>query len=367
MVDVASNVIYASGYLLYARGGILMAQPFDAEQLATTGPAVPLVDDLRWDERFSRGVFAASQNGVLVCLNGRTQTLAQLLWLDRSGRRLESAGEPADYTFGGTPAISPDGSRALMAIQNPDLGSSAVWVVDLATGRRRKLTVDGKDHPACAWSHDGRHAVVNCFSYGGKISATFVRLALDGSGVDTVTSRPGWLYPTSASPDGRYILFDDSEGPGVGDLQAAPLSGGGPVFQFAKGSQSQFSPNGRFVAYTSTESGRDQVYVVTFPEPGGKWQVSQDGGGEARWGRDGKTLYFVDRENHVVAVDVTVSASGFEPGEVRPLFQLHTAGGFWRYDVSPDGSRFLVTVPLEDEARAPVLLMTDWTAKLRKR
>jgi Tol biopolymer transport system component len=370
VVGVASNVVYASGQLLYVRGGILVAQPFDVGRLATTGPAVPLVDDLRWDERFSRGAFAASHNGVLAFMTGKAQTRTQLLWLDRSGRRLERVGEAADYTYGGTPAISPDGGRAAMAILNPDRGTSDVWIVDLAAGRRRRLTVDDADHPGCAWSHDGKRVVVN-FGGGSRGSVPLVLRTVDGPGVDTVLTQPGWLWPSSASPDGRFILYSDGRGRGGSDILAAPASGASPPIPVAAGpgfeALGQFSRDGRLVAYSSNESGRNEVYVVTFPEPGGKWQVSQDGGSEPRWSRDGRELCYVDRENRILSVEVTTSPSGFETGAVRPLFQFHAAGGFWRYDVSPDGLRLLVTVPPEDEASSPVTLMTNWTAKLRKR
>jgi len=369
VVGVASNVVYAAGHLLYAREGSLVAQPFDTGRLATTGPTVPLVEDLQWDERFSRGVFAASRNGVLAFMTGKARTRTQLLWLDRSGRRLERVGEAADYTYGGTPAISPDGGRAAMGILNPERGNSGIWIVDLATGRRRKLTVDDADHPGCAWSHDGRRVVVDQGA-AGQQPVPLVLRTVDGPGVDTVTMRAGWLWPRSASPDGRFILFDVN--PGItSDILAAPVSGKGPPIPVAAGPAyeltGQFSRDGRLVAYTSDESGRDEVYVVSFPVPGGKWQVSQDGGSEPRWSRDGRELFYVDRENWISSVGVVASPSGFETGAVRQLFQLHTAGGDWRYDVSPDGSRFLVTVPQEEKASPTVSLMTNWPALLRKK
>jgi eukaryotic-like serine/threonine-protein kinase len=367
VLGVASNVICASGHLLYVRGGILVAQPFDPGRLATTGPAVPLVDDLRWDERFSRGVFAASRNGLLAFMTGRAQTRTQLRWLDRNGHGLDRIGEAVDYTYGGSPLISPDGGRAAMAVLNPDRGTSDVFVVELATGRRIRVTVDESDHPGCAWMPDGRQVVVND-AHG---ACSLVMRAVGGTGADTVLTRPGWLWPTSATPDGRFVLFSDNRGQGGSDLLAAPVTGTEPPVPVAVGpayeQSGQFSAEGRLVAYSSNESGRPEVYVVTFPGAGGKWQVSQDGGSEPRWGRDGRELFYVDRENRIISVEVLRSPSGFQAGAIRPLFQFHGAGGNWRYDVSADGSRFLVTVPPQDEAAPPVTLMTDWTARLGKR
>ncbi len=371
VVGVASNVAYASGHLLYARGGVLVAQPFDARRLTTTGPAAPLVDDLRWDERFSRGVFAASANGVLAFMTGEAQSRTQLLWLDRGGRRLERVGEPAEYTYGGSPAISPDGRRAAMAIVNPDRGSSEVWVVDLATGRRTRLTVDEDDHPGCAWMRDGSRVAVNAGLPTNRRVGYVVVRPVEGTATDTIFRGPDWLWPVSASPGDRFVLVDDDMGRGGSDILALPVPGGGRALPVANGPGREvggrFSPDGRLVAYTSNESGRNEVYVVAFPEPGGKWQVSQDGGGEPRWSRDGRELFFVDRQNRFVSVEVIRSPAGFETGAVRPLFQYHVAGAEKRYDVSPDGKRFLVTAPAEDEAPSPVSVLTNWTAKLRRR
>lgn len=365
LLGVASNVICASGHLLYVRGGILVAQPFDAGRLATTGPAVPLVEDLRWDERFSRGVFAASRNGLLTFMTGKAKTRTQLLWLDRGGRPLGRVGEPTDYTYGGTPEISPDGGQAAMAILNPDRGTSDVFTVELATGRRSRLTVDASDHPGCTWGHDGKGVVVNDY----RQACLLVRKAVGGTGADTLIRQDGWLWPTSASPDGRFILFS---GPGRGgqDVFAASVSGEARPIPVASGpgydQGANFSADGRLVAYVSDESGRSEVYVVTFPEAGGKWQVSQNGGTEPRWSRNGKELFYVDLDNRIVAVELVRSPLGFQAGAVRTLFQFHGAGGSWRYDVSADGTRFLVTAPPEGEAGIPVTLMTNWTAKLRK-
>jgi hypothetical protein len=129
--------------------------------------------------------------------------------------------------------------------------------------------------------------------------------------------------------------------------------------------QAQFSPDGRWVAYTSDETGRNEIFVAAFPQPG-TWQVSQGGGTEPRWNRNGRELFYFDPQNHLVAVDVEPTPTGFRTGESRKLFQLHGAGE-WRYDVAPDGERFLVSVPLEKESASPVTLLTEWTRRLNER
>jgi dipeptidyl aminopeptidase/acylaminoacyl peptidase len=127
----------------------------------------------------------------------------------------------------------------------------------------------------------------------------------------------------------------------------------------------QFSPDGRFVTYRSAESGRDEVYVAAFPPTGAKWQVSQEGGVEPRFSRDGKELFYFDRENRLTAVEIKTSGSAFETGASKVLFQFHGAGPYRRYDVAPDGQRFLVTTELEDKATPLITLVANWPEAIK--
>ena len=370
VLEVACNVIYASGHLLYVRGTVLVAQRFDTGSLTVTGPAIPLVDDTRMDERFSRGVFAASTNGVLVCMTGNTQSRTQLRWLDRSGKPLGDVGEPADYTYGGTPTISPDGRSAVLPIANLDRGSSDVWLVDLGSGRRRKLTVDTQDHPAAIWLPDGRSVAVTT-SRGSTGGLDVV--AIDGTQSRRLVPATDFVWPLSAWGDRLLFWPQSNDQSSEVEIHLISLSGNGhsqPFLTMKSGADfasSQFSPDGRWVAYSSSETGRVEVFVAAFPQPGGRWQVSQDGGTEPRWNRNGRELLFVDLQNNLVSVEVEPSPAGFQSGASRPLFQFHGAGGPCRYDVAPDGNTFLVTVPLDEDLAAPVTLITDWTRKSANR
>ncbi|HEU4366424.1 MAG TPA: protein kinase, partial [Candidatus Krumholzibacteria bacterium] len=364
VLEVASNVMYASGHLVYVRGTVLVAQRFDPSTLEVEGPAVPLIDNVRMDERFSRGVFAVSANGVLVCMTGNNQTRTQLRWLDRAGRPLGDVGEPADYTYGGTPNISPDGRSAVLAIANRDRGTSDVWIVDLASGRRRKLTVDTADHPHGSWLPDGKSVAVTTNDSGnGGLDV----LSIDGTRSRRVLVTPDFTWPMTASGDVLLYSPESQAGAFTSDILSISISRGGEPQPFALSEAdeflAQFSPDGRFVAYTSTESGRFEVIVAAYPQPGGRWQVSQSGGVEPRWNRNGRELFYMDNDNYLVSVEVEVTATGFQIGATQRLFQFHGSSGFWRYDVAPDGSRFLVTVPLEEDLVAPVTIITDWTRK----
>jgi len=325
---------------------------------------VPLIDDIRMDERFSRAVFSTSTNGVLVCMTGSAQAQTQLRWLDRSGRSLGDVGEPADYTYGGTPELSPDGGSAVLAIANRDRGTSDVWIIDLQSGRRRKLTVDTLDHPDAMWALDGKSVFVTSSD-----SGAVDRIAIDGTRSQRLVATQASDYHWPLSQHGHVLLYSAFDGE-RNHLRELDLSQGGMSTPFVATAgaafHAQFSPDGRFVTYTSDQTGRTEVFVSAYPQPGGTWQVSQDGGSEPRWSREGKELIFVDRENYLVAVDVDASHA-FVTGEARRLFQFHGAGSFWRYDVSFDGERFLVTTPLEENLKAPLTLITNWPAKVENR
>jgi dipeptidyl aminopeptidase/acylaminoacyl peptidase len=198
-------------------------------------------------------------------------------------------------------------------------------------------------------------------------------LATDGTVLRSLPHRAGaYLWPRSISPDGRALLFEAPEKVSreSADLRVISLQGDSTATVVAGGESNQtlaqFSPDGRYFAYGSGESGQGEVFVATYPG-GGKWQVSQDGGAEPRWRGDGRELYYVDRSNYIVAVEVNPGATAFEPGSTARLFQFHGAGGNWRYDVNVDGTRFLVTRALEEDLASPVTLITDWTRKLERR
>jgi Tol biopolymer transport system component len=369
---VASNAVFASGHVLYVHQGVLMAQPFDPDRLEVTGPAATAVPDVLMDERFSRGVFSVSQNGVIVHMSGTIQTKSQLQWMARDGRLLDTVGDPADYAFGGVPMISPDGASAAMAIVNPDRGTSDIWIVNLSSGVRRRLTVDEVDHFTCTWSSDGRKVFMNSLRGREKERYAISYRQADGTGPEfALVNDPQNLGPDSASPDGRHLVYTAADAKGVFNLMAVPIGGDPRPMPLADGpaseSNGQFSPDGRLVVFNSDESGRDEIYVVTFPPTGAKWQVSQNGGSEPRWSRDGRELFYFDSQNKLISVEVHRPAGSFEPGASRTLLQFHGAvRGQWRYDVAPDGTRFLVTTAVEEEGASPITVRTDWTSQIGK-
>ncbi len=369
VVHVASNALFASGDLLYVREAALVAQAFDLDRLAVRGEPVAIVPDILMDERFSRGVFSASENGVLVYQTGKGSTASVLRWLDRSGAVLGEVGEPAEFFNGGDPEISPDGRRATASILDLRTGIADIWMIDLADGTRSRFTTGPVDKFASAWSRDGRRIAYNIWTPGTSGYDIVVKPS-DGAGAgEGLVSDPVELKsPCSFSPDGRFLLYQDRK-EGRDQLWALPLAGDRkpvPVaVSPARQQMGQFSPNGRYVAFVSDESGRFEIYVTAFPGPGGRWQVSQNGGREPRWSRDGQELFFFAPDNRLVVAAVKTDGASFEVGAIRPLFQARSMGFIFRYDVAKDGKRFLVTSGLPQDL-SPITLVTNWTSALRE-
>ncbi len=370
VVNIASNVIYASGHLLYVREGALVAQEFDLDRLAVKGEPVTLVPDVLMDERFSRGVFSASSNGVLVYQTGKGETLSALRWLDRNGAILGTVGEPALFFNGGDPEISPDGKRATASIVDLRTGQTDIWIVDLATGTRRRFTTGAGSKEWCAWSPDGgqvAHSISNPRGTGYDI----VSKPIGGSEPEVmlVSDPVEFQAPLGFSPDGKFFLFSKRRNERE-DLWILPLTGDRKPRPFmatpALEPMAQFSPNGRYIAYQSDETGRFEISVATFPGPGGRWPISQNGGVEPRWSRDGKELFYLAPDNRLMAAQVRTDGPTFDVGAIQPLFQARSMGFTYRYDVANDGKRFLVVAGLQ-QGLSPITILTNWTAELKKK
>jgi serine/threonine protein kinase/Tol biopolymer transport system component len=375
----------SGGHILFLRENTLIAQPFDANKLALSGEAVPVAESV--DTSGGRGTFAASLSGTLIYRTGTGEGEdRRLVWFDRQGKVLGQLGDPAHYT--GVLALSPDGTRVAC---ERGTAASDIWLLD-SRGVSSRFTFHSASDKYPVWSADGSRII---FASNREGHYDLYQKPANGAGDDVLVFKSDEdKYPTSWSFDGRFLLYASVNPKRAYDLWLlpGPLSSAGerhPVpwrrTEFNE-SLGGFSPDMRWIAYTSNESGRPEVYVRPFTPPGpgastsvrssaeGKWQVSKDGAGIARprWRADGKELFFqslVSSTRSVFSVEVSTTPA-FHSLTPQPLFRL-PRGNSGAWDVTADGKRFLVAAPpdlLADSTPplAPIHVVLNWLAGLKK-
>jgi serine/threonine protein kinase len=350
-----SQAEYAAGHILYVRDGTLMARPFDTDALEFTGDPFALATPVKFLAPASRGIFSASNEGKLVFLKGAENPGAKLMWLDREGDEIAQLGERANYDY---PRISPDEKSVAVEVVDPQTAAVDLWIFDVDRGIRSRFTFGPATMSSLpTWSPDGeviafRHelnAVVDIYAktFAGTDTATAL---LVGAGVD---------QPTDWSSDGRFMAFERF-GQGAGDIWILPLEDGAEPTAYAATEfnelQAAFSPDVKWLAYVSTESGRAEVYVGPFPGPGRKWQISTNGGFWPQWRGDGREIFYQTQNNRMMSVDIDYVRNSIAIGEERELF-THASGS--DFDVSADGQRFLV-VHEEGQINEPLTLIVNW-------
>jgi Tol biopolymer transport system component len=370
LLEADSNAIYASGHLLYLRESNLMAQPFDPERLATTGDAVPIAEKVGriYNVAAAFGIFSASANGVLAYVSGEPGWLG-LTWLDRTGKRLGNVGDPG---FGGRFRISPDGKS--VAVSATRGGNQDIWIYDLVRRLPRRFTFDPAVELDALWSPDGLTVVFNSARKG---RFDIYRKNADGTGADELLYADDMTKnPSSWSPDGRLLVYTATSPKTLFDIWVLPMTQqfGAPAkpypwlqTQFAE-QEAVFSPNGKFLAYQSNESGHNEIYVAPFPGPGVKRQVSTAGGTSPRWPAEDKEIFYVGGDSTLMAVPVNAKGATLDIGEAHPLFVFPSTGVGVIYDVSAKG-RILAVLPPEEggkTANESLKFVQNWTAELKK-
>lgn len=375
LVPSRSNAIYASGCLLYVRDNVLVAQPMNATSGQFQGDATVLNDDVQVDATLWRGTFAASENEILLYQPGSAAAGLNLAWFDRNGKQESTVSTADDYR---QIELSPDDKRVAVSLGEP---LASLWVYDLARKTRTRLTFGNENHSHPVWSRDGSQIA---YTQGGGAANDaghkVLSRASNGTGEEKLILT---LDPASGmqqalcdwSPDGRFLMFRygfSNAGDGF-DLWILPLFGDRKPFPYVTGPgdqlYGQFSPDGRWVAYTSTETGRNEVYVAPFPRTGAKWQVSQNGGMMPRWRRDGNELFFAGfNSGQFMSAQVNGRGATFEVGEIRELFTMTNmtpSVESEQYDVSADGKRFLV-ITTGEAGTLPLTLVQNWRAELKR-
>jgi Tol biopolymer transport system component len=366
LFNANSNVVYAPpGYLLFYRDRTLLARPFDPKSLRFTEEAFPVAEDVHYFATFAQAVFAASDQGLLAYQTGVSGGQTQLTWLDRAGKPTGTVGAPGHLA---TPRMSHDGRRVAVRILDPQAVGD-IWIYDLKRNTPTRFTFDPSDDFGPLWSHDDSRVV---FSAARKSPGDIYQRDSAGTAKEEpLLSSNALKLALDWSPDGRVLLFqvNDPRKNTQMDLWTYSAADGKatPVLQSAFNEiLGRFSPDGRWIAYVSNELGRDEVYVVPFPGPGGKWQISTTGGRAPAWTRGGREIVYEAPGEEIMAVEVS-TAPTFRAGIPRALFKTRLRPPPGRqFDVTPDGERFLVNLRPAEEVSDPVTLVQNWAAE-RKR
>jgi eukaryotic-like serine/threonine-protein kinase len=361
-----SMAVYSAGHLLFDRAGTVMGQRFDASRLNLQGDAFPVVQD-SFEIYGGRMRLSASSEGTLTYVIGDLKT--QLAWFDRQGKALSQLGAPEQQ---GTPRLSPDQKKVAVFRRDSMGRNDDIWLLDLARDTSTRLTFHASSDMYPVWSPNGDRIV---FTSGRAGFMNLYQKALGGSADEQPLLKSAeFQIATDWSSDGRFILYQILQPKRANDLWILPVDHGGPkqavpaplLHTEFNETWGQFSPDGHWIAYESNESGRNQVYVMAFPEPGGRVQVSTAGGSHPRWRRDGKELFYINPDNKMIAVDVKANGQQLDLGRPQELFETRAQRlGLPTYDVTANGQRFLINAAAGAEGAPSITVVMNWNPKTR--
>jgi Tol biopolymer transport system component len=367
LVPAISTIAYSpTGHMLYWRDRTLVAHAFDAGSLSLGREVVPIADNVAHTAR-NDAIFSISRHGDLVYQTGAATSLTRTTWFDAAGKELGMAGRPAISRM---VALSHDERRIAQAVSDPAKNREDIWIEDLERGTAKRLTFDAADEIVPVWAPDDSRIV---YTSNSRSAGDLLIKNASGAGADErLFSNGQFNSAVDWSADGKLLSFSTTRArTGDNDIwfysfpdrKARPFLA--TQFNEIGGA---FSPDGRWVAYSSTESGRSEIYVLPIDGKGSKWQISTDGGSRVRWSRDGKQLFFISPDWKLFSVDVAAHGDTFESGLPRPMFQtnMYTIVGD-NYDVSNDGKRFIVNTLIDQQDAEPITLVQNWTRLLIKK
>lgn len=368
-----SNAIYSplpdgsGGHLLFARGGALLAQRFDAGKHELIGDPFRVAERVRVNFN-NRAFFSVSENGTLIYDPITDQDEGrQLTWYDRSGKAIETVGQAASiFRFN----LSPDERFASTSRRSMDSLKNDVIVSHMVRGASSRLsTFASSDTPVSIWSPDGKYVVWNETADG---KYRLVKKLATGAGeAEVLIESPVRVYPSDWSPDGRIILYSVTDNTTKNDIWVLPLEGDRKPWLYfqspGEDRQAVFSPDGKYIVYSSEESGRSEIYVQTFPASADKWPVSTNGGSSPRWPRKASELFYASNDAKVMSVAIRIGNS-FEAGVPQPLFDIAMTRSprSEDYVVSNDGQRLLFISRGADAASTPLVVILNWSAGLSR-
>jgi serine/threonine-protein kinase len=356
-----------SGHIVYAHAGSLVAVAFDLTRMEVSGSPVPVQEGVVTTALTSGGAeYDVTPSGLLAFVSGNAKPPARsLVWVDRKGLAKTVPAPPRVYS---SPSLSPDGKQ--LAVQINDEGVLAIWIYEFARNTLTRLTFGPGNSTSPLWTPDGRRVVYDTRTP----SPSFRSKLADGSGKEEVLLGKEFddpsVTPSSVSPDGKTLLFGAYGPAGKEAIQVLSLDGSDTIQPFLQASSHlsgpHFSPDGRWVAYSTDESGRREVCVQPFPIASGKWMVSTEGGQYSRWARSGREIFFF-RGDQLMSVDVETQPV-FKAGTPHGLFQTTGYLGAGNYDVAPDGQHFLM-IKQDDALTNPKELnvILNWSEELKRR
>lgn len=344
-----------------------MAQSFDFGRNQLSGEPVRLVEQVQTGLRGFNGQFSLAGN-VLVAMEGTTRE--QLTWVDRTGKKVGTVGPVGAY---GIRDLSPDGQRLAVTRYDPKLGTGDIWLFDLVRGTETRLTVDPADDRFPVWSPDGSRIVFSSTRKG--MSGLYLKDATGAGQEELLFESANGKNPMQWSPDGRFILYRESDPQTRQDLWMLPLEGERKPYpwvktQFMESTGSGISPDGKWMAYSSDESGRGEVYIQAFepgvPASGSRWPISIGGGQQTKWRRDGRGLYY-HLNGKMMEVDVSLGTK-VEAGLPRELFDSRTIGADLNraWNMTKDEQRFLFVTNADEASVPPFTVVLNWMAEVKK-
>ena len=285
----------------------------------------------------------------------RPAILSRLIWFDRGGQRLGAVGPVADH---GNLELSPDGTQVAVAVNDRTHNTHDIWIYNLASGERTQFTSDPADENWLIWSPDGKNVLLNSFA---RNRLSLLEASSTGAAHQTsVLEGDEGKWPVSWSPDGRFVLYVTNNERTSNDIWVLVRDGSAAPYPYLQTAASEnwaaFSPDGKWVAFSATDSGQPEVFVAPFPVPTKRWRVSADGGTQARWRRDGKEIFYVAPNRMLMSTAIAISGDGVVASNYVPLFELqHPYGAYHAFDVAADGQRFLVNTLVVSPTRPGVI------------
>ena len=358
LIDGSAGAWYANGTIAFVRGSTVYAQRFDERRAVLVGEPVVITEGIAQSTSAGQAI-TGSLSGTLVLQRPEPRGRTQLRWYRRDGSVESTVSDTADYS---NAELSPDGRRLLISVPDPRGETRDLFIVDLQRGVRQRLTFDAADERSGVWSADGQRVF-----YRGKDSDLYVRRA-DFTGVEQPVLVDGKSKdPYGMSADGRLIAYRVTGTSGSNDVMIVPADGkGAPIAVTNTGfdeNGGSFSPDGKSIVYTSDASGQPEVYVASIDNNGGRLQISTNGGGNARWVRNGKEIFYLSADQQIMAVPVSGSGATFQAGTPQRLFRLESpqTGGI-QYDVSSDGQRIIGITSIDATSKPRLTAIINWPA-----